>query len=283
MWSDSIASNRAARAAAHEQGDIGEVLHAMDYLVYAFVQEGRDQEAAEVIRKIRQMQKLNEGDFKVAYASTAMPVRYAVQRHRWTEAATIESPPGAPPHVVAITVWARALGLARSGRPAEVRPEIDKLHGLERQLRVAGNEYWAKQVRIQAMEAEAWLAQAEGRPDDAQEHRAERVRRIPVRQQLRPESRRSDSRSRQHGLRRLQNWQLGCGPAGAVSRARSREKRQVGDFQKKVTPKGHGNLPPLDGNPARRRGGLAHDNEGAQGRAIRRMGEPGGFLHCQAR
>ena len=77
MWSDSIASNRAARAAAHEQGDIGEELHAMDYLVYAFVQEGRDQEAAEVIRELRQMQKLNEGDFKVAYASTAMPVRYA--------------------------------------------------------------------------------------------------------------------------------------------------------------------------------------------------------------
>ena len=49
-----------------------------------------------------------------------------------------------------------------------MRPEIDKLHELERQLRVAGNEYWAKQVRIQAMEAEAWLAQAEGRPDDAQ-------------------------------------------------------------------------------------------------------------------
>ena len=47
MWSDSIASNRAARTAAHEQGDIGEELHAMDYLVYAYLQEGRDREAAE--------------------------------------------------------------------------------------------------------------------------------------------------------------------------------------------------------------------------------------------
>ncbi|MBZ5514498.1 MAG: hypothetical protein LAN62_06590 [Acidobacteriia bacterium] len=169
MWSDSIASNRAARVAAHEQGDIGEGLHAMDYLVYAYLQEGREREAAEVIQQLRQMQDLNEGDFKVAYASTAMPVRYAVERHRWTEAARIESPLGAPPpHVIAIAVWARALGLARSGRPAEVRPEIDKLHGLERQLRATGNDYWAQQVRIQAMEAAAWLAQAEGRPDDAQ-------------------------------------------------------------------------------------------------------------------
>ena len=168
MWSDSIASNRAASVAAHEQGDTGEELHAMDYLVYAYLQEGREREAAEIIQQLGQMQNLDERDFKVGYASTAMSVRYAVERHQWREAARIESPLGAPPHVVAVAVWARALGLARSGLPAEVRPEIDKLHELERQLRAAGNEYWAQQVRIQAMEAEAWLAQAQARSDDAQ-------------------------------------------------------------------------------------------------------------------
>ena len=168
MWSDSIASNRAARAAAHDQGDTGEELHAMDYLVYAYLQEGRDREAGEIIQQLGQMQNLKERDFKAAYAFTAMPVRYALERHQWAGAARIESPQGAPPHVAAIAAWARALGLARSGRPAEVRPEIDRLHELERQLRAAGNEYWALQVRIQGMEAEAWLAQAEGRPDDAE-------------------------------------------------------------------------------------------------------------------
>jgi len=168
MWSDSIDSNRAARAAAHAQGDTGEELHAMDYLVYAYLQEGRDREAAEVIQQLGQMQNLNEGDFKVAYAATAMPVRYALERHQWREAARIEPLPVAPPQVVAIAVWARALGLARSGRPAEVRPEIEKLHELELQVAASGNGYWSQQVRIQAMEAVAWLAQAKGRPDDAQ-------------------------------------------------------------------------------------------------------------------
>ncbi|MGO9307308.1 MAG: hypothetical protein ACLP3R_26965, partial [Candidatus Korobacteraceae bacterium] len=168
MWSDSIASNRAAKTAAQQQGDTGEELHAMDYLVYAYLQEGRDREAAEIIQQLRQMQNPEKLDFKSAYASTAMPVRYAVERHQWADAARIESPQGAPPHVVAVAVWARALGLARSGRSAEVRPEIDRLHELERQLRAAGNEYWAQQVRIQAMEAEAWLAQAQARSDDAQ-------------------------------------------------------------------------------------------------------------------
>ena len=45
LWEDSIASNLAAREAAHRQGDTGEELHAMDYLVYAYLQSGRDAEA----------------------------------------------------------------------------------------------------------------------------------------------------------------------------------------------------------------------------------------------
>ncbi|MBI1940176.1 MAG: hypothetical protein HYS33_01570 [Acidobacteria bacterium] len=167
MWSDSIESNLAARIAAHEQRDIGEELHAMDYLVYAYLQEGREREANEVIQQLTQMPNLDERDFKVAYASTAMPVRYAVERRQWVEAARIVPPQGAPPHVVAIAVWARALGLARSGHAAEVHTEIDRLHQLEQQLRASGNEYWAMQVGIQALETSAWLAQAEGKADEA--------------------------------------------------------------------------------------------------------------------
>ncbi len=168
MWDDSIASNRAARAVAHEQGDLGEELHAMDYLVYAYLQEGREHDANEVLQDLKEIRKLRARDFKEGYASTAMPVRYAVERGQWTEAAGIEPPASGPPQDIAIAVWARALGLARSGRPAEVQPEIDRLHELQRRLRVAGNEYWAQQVEIQATEAEAWLSQAEGKPDEAQ-------------------------------------------------------------------------------------------------------------------
>ena len=79
--------------------------------------------------------ELNAGDFKIAYASTAMPVRYAVERSQWTEAAAIVPPAGAPPQVVAIAVWARGLGLARSGHAAEARAEIDGLRQIEEQLR----------------------------------------------------------------------------------------------------------------------------------------------------
>jgi tetratricopeptide (TPR) repeat protein len=176
MWSDSIESNRAARIAAHDQGDIGEELHAMDYLVYAYLQEGREREADEVVVHLTRMPNLDLHDFKVSYAFTAMPIRYAVERRQWADAAGVVPPRGAPPQVIAIALWSRALGLARGGDPAQVPVVIDRLHELEQQLHTSGgafstyaSEYWATQVRIQALEASAWLAQAEGRADEARQ------------------------------------------------------------------------------------------------------------------
>src|SRR5260370_26075688 len=107
LWDDSITSNLAARDAARQQGDTGEELHAMDYLVYAYLQSGRDKDAAQVIQQLKNMPKLNVGDLTIAYASTAMPIRYAVERGQWADAAAIAPPAGAPPHVVPIAVCAR--------------------------------------------------------------------------------------------------------------------------------------------------------------------------------
>lgn len=171
MWDDSIVSNLAARAAAHNRGDIGEELHAMDYLVYAYLQEGREPEANEVIQQLKAMSNLDMGDFKIAYASTAIPVRYAVERRQWAEAASIVPPSGVPPHVTALAVWAHAIGLAKTGHPADALQEVERLRRLEQQLRASGEdygEYWAKQVKIQEVEVMAWSAQAEGEADEAQ-------------------------------------------------------------------------------------------------------------------
>jgi tetratricopeptide (TPR) repeat protein len=167
LWDDSIASNLAASEAARQQGDTGEELHAMDYLVYAYLQSGRDTDAAHVIQQLKGTPKLNAGDFKTTYASTAMPVRYAVERGQWNDAAAIVPPAGAPPHVVAIAVWSRGMGLTRSGREPEAHAEIDRLRQIEEQLRTSGNDYWATQVDILRREVMAWSAQAGGKPDQA--------------------------------------------------------------------------------------------------------------------
>lgn len=171
MWDESISSNLAAQAAARAQGDTGEELHAMDYLVYAYLQEGRDADAAGVIGQLQTMNVTGGSDFKGSYASTAMPVRYAVERGRWTDAAAIVPPPAtAPPHVTAVAVWARALGMARSGHSGEAQGEVEKLRQLAHQLHTSGGEYaeyWARQVEVQGLEASAWIAQAEGKHDEA--------------------------------------------------------------------------------------------------------------------
>ena len=167
LWEDSIASNLAARAAAHQQGDTGEELHAMDYLVYGYLQSGRDKEATEIAQELRSMPNLNRDDFKTPYAATAIPVRCVVELGKWDDAARIIPPTEVPPQVVAIAVWARGLGFARSGRPDEARMEIDRLRQIEEQLRTSGNSYWATQVGILKREVMAWTAQAGKKPDEA--------------------------------------------------------------------------------------------------------------------
>lgn len=167
MWEQSIASNVAARKAAHVQGDIGEELHAMDYLTYAYLQLGRDAEAARLLEDLRGMSGLHAGEFKIGYAASAMPVRYAVERRQWAEAARLEPIAGTQPHVFAIALWARAIGLARSGEPAAARRELDQLKVAYEKLRKAGADYWATQVHAQSNEALAWISRAEGKEDEA--------------------------------------------------------------------------------------------------------------------
>jgi hypothetical protein len=167
MWEESIASNLAAQKAARHQGDKGEELHAMDYLVYAYLQLGRDAEAARVLDELRAMSALDGSDFKVGYAASAMPARYAIERRQWSNATQLVPVDEASPQVLAVTLWARTVGLARSGKPAAARQEIEKIRRSYEQLRAAKDDYWATQVRVQMNEALAWVAQAEGKADEA--------------------------------------------------------------------------------------------------------------------
>ena len=167
MWEESIASNLAAQKAARGQGDKGEELHAMDYLAYAYLQLGRDAEAARVLNELRAMGGLDGSDFKMGYAASAMPARYAIERRQWSDAAQLVPVDGASPQVSAVTLWARSVGFARSGKPADARQEIDKLRSAYEKLRAAKNDYWATQVQVQMNEALAWVAQTEGKTDEA--------------------------------------------------------------------------------------------------------------------
>jgi tetratricopeptide (TPR) repeat protein len=167
LWEDSIQSNQAARAAAHEQKDTGEELHAMDYLEYAYLQAGQYESAGKLLQELNAMSMLQLGDFKVGYAATAMPVRYAIERRDWSAAGSLAVHDESLPQVSAITHWARAVGLARGGNPGAAEKEMEQLKQCLGKVRAAKDDYWASQVEIQIAEANSWIVEGKGQGTDA--------------------------------------------------------------------------------------------------------------------
>ena len=183
LWQEGIRSNLHAEASAkafaarnHLSGAWDEQFHAMDYLAYAYLQGAQDKQARGVLDELNRIPKADPQTFKVAYAYTAIPARYALERRRWDEAAKMMLPPGAlGPFPWARFRWAeahihfaRAIGAARNGDAASARQDVEKLAAIRQALIETKGDYdWAKQVEIQRQVASAWLAHAEGHDDAA--------------------------------------------------------------------------------------------------------------------
>jgi hypothetical protein len=166
-WQESIDSNIASGRSAKAAGDFHEELHAMDYLVYAYLQLGQDKKAKDVVDAMNTVTGFTETFIAGPYARAASPARYAVERGDWKAAAALEVRPSPLPQVQAITYFARAVGAARSGDPTAAKADIAKLGELRDKLREAKDAYWAEQVDIQRQVATAWLLYAEGKRDEA--------------------------------------------------------------------------------------------------------------------
>jgi hypothetical protein len=181
-WGDSIQSNRAAAKVSHaaaarkEAGMAGaEGLHAMDYMMYAYLQGAQDGEAKRLLDQVSAFRNSdNPGRIVPSYAFAAIPARYAIERGQWAEAAKLTLHPGeldfpwaSWPQAEAVLVYARAIGSARSGNAASARREIEKLKALREALIAAKQGYWAGQVEIQITAASAWVARAEGKNEES--------------------------------------------------------------------------------------------------------------------
>jgi tetratricopeptide (TPR) repeat protein len=168
LWEDSISSNLAAAAAARQHGDAGEEFHALDYLVYAYLQLGKNDEA-EKIRDHLPAARDAKGSsaFKINFAKAAIRARCALEQQKWAEAETLVAEPGVQPQVAAISHWAAALGAAHTGNLAAARQHAEQVRRLSVELKEKGEAYWAQQAAIQGEEAGGWVAFAEHRTYDA--------------------------------------------------------------------------------------------------------------------
>ena len=171
LWEESIEMNRRSAATSKSHFDS---LHAMDYLEYAYLQGARDRDAKRVLDETAAIKKVDREHLITAYALAAIPARYALERGHWADAARLlpypnekDFPWGNFPQGMAILVYARALGAARSGNAPAVRKEIERLETLREAMMKAKIAYWAQQADIQIKVASAWAAFAAGNKQEA--------------------------------------------------------------------------------------------------------------------
>jgi tetratricopeptide (TPR) repeat protein len=181
-WDKSIEFNQRSAEAARKLGLNAGALnghypHALDYMMYAYMQRGQFREADAVRRQIASL----TGPYSsvqqtaMAFAFAAIPARYAMERQAWADAAEL------PLHQPAAFSWgksylycdsmvhfARAIGAARSGRLDAARKEIVEQERVQRELAAINRvSYWASQAETQLLAARAWVRQAEKNPDEA--------------------------------------------------------------------------------------------------------------------
>ena len=165
-WQESAATNQRSRDVAKAAGDADEAYHAVDYMVYAYLQLGRDAQARRTIDDVMQVQGASPR-FVAPYSIAAMPARYAFERGAWKEAAQLKPPGSTYPFIEAITYFSRSVGAARSGDLDAARKDAAQLETLHKALQTAQNNYWAAEVEVQRLAAAGWIALGEAKPEDA--------------------------------------------------------------------------------------------------------------------
>ncbi|HEX3142922.1 MAG TPA: hypothetical protein VHQ64_03060 [Pyrinomonadaceae bacterium] len=178
-WDGVVRGNlRAANAALkYPAGDKGqfvwdEFCHAIEYLVYAYLQKGDYRNAAAQLRRLHTTTRL-EPTFKTAFHLASTQARYALERHAWSEAMQIE--PRQPANLdwdrftwpEAITRFARGLGAAHSNKIEDAKRESERLNELETRTQNAGEDLFARNIRMLRMELNSWIAHVEGHEDVA--------------------------------------------------------------------------------------------------------------------
>jgi len=148
-------------------GTLAGVPHAYDFMQYAYLQLGQDAKAKALIEESAAVKKLIGVVSAGQMARAAVPTRYMLERQDWQGAAQLQ-PLGTPfPAAEAVTHFGRAMGAARSGNFAAAHADIDKLKELRTGLEQAQQSYWAEQVEVQILGAQAWMAQGQGNKDEA--------------------------------------------------------------------------------------------------------------------
>ena len=178
LWQDDINSNLASiaatrKAAAMHMGGEGHQFHAMAFLFYAYMQSGRDADAKALIEEIRAMPNKHDDMYGKGYdphaaALAHLSALYPIEMRDWSTASALPATEVRGTAERSVTYWARAIGSAHLGKPDDVRKDIAAIESVHKRL-VREKSEFADAVEDDRKAAQAWLAFAEGKIDDAVE------------------------------------------------------------------------------------------------------------------
>jgi len=176
QWQETAEWNERSAEAALRHPVNGETSlhypHALDYMMYAYLQMGDEEKARETLDRVEAIEDV-QADLAAAYGIAAPQARYYLERQKWEEAAELE--PGSPdvlpwedfPAAEAIFHFARGIGSARSGDLDQAADERDRITELVTALREEGEDYWASMTEALAMAVDAWTRYERGETEQA--------------------------------------------------------------------------------------------------------------------
>lgn len=142
-------------------------LHAVDYLIYAHLQQGLDEKAAELYRAVLSKNR-HQASFVSAFHFAAIPARIAVEQHDWERARSLEprSPGYLPwddyPWTEGLSWYAKGLGSIHTGDPDAAREAEQKLQDLRNRAKDSGADNMAAYIETDRLVLQGWIEHAEG-------------------------------------------------------------------------------------------------------------------------
>jgi tetratricopeptide (TPR) repeat protein len=183
LWNESIKSNIDSANSAvcyaesvNPNANWVSEIHALDYLVYAYLQMGDNVRAQTEMNKMIEIKEVFPSDhFASAYALIAVPSRLAVENKDWKLATELELPKtnldwNKAPWPKAMLHFSRALGFTNTGNTSKAQKELDILIDLRERLNEAKNSYESGQVTIQIESIKGWIEYSKGNTEKAIEY-----------------------------------------------------------------------------------------------------------------
>jgi tetratricopeptide (TPR) repeat protein len=177
LWQEDIQANLKSVALTEQSGATymhGHELHAMHFLLYAYLQTGQDEAAKQMVERSKQIlatAPTNGDDTGMleyyGFAAAHFPALYDLEMRRWADAAALQPAANASPHLQMITYWARTIASARMGDVEATRRNAQKFDDAREATHKSKYAYMLDGPNTSQGEVRAWLAFAEKRNDEA--------------------------------------------------------------------------------------------------------------------